>query len=74
MNGKGGVILILIVLGLIAFSFYRGYLVLNRSTQPVTNNTEIKLTVDQQKLKADAEKAKKEVENVTKDIDLKPGS
>ena len=73
MNGRGGVILLLIVIALIGFSFYRGYLVLSSRQQPSTNNTEIKLIVDQQKLKSDTAEAKKEVQNATKDIDLKPG-
>lgn len=73
MNGKAGVIVLLIVIALIGFSFYRGYLVLSSQKQPTTNNTEIKLIVDQQKLKSDTAEATKEVEKVTKDIDLKPG-
>lgn len=74
MRGKGGVFLLLIVIALIGFSFYRGYLVLSSRQQPTTNNTEIQLIVDQQKLKSDTDQATKEVQKVTKDIDLKPGS
>ena len=73
MNGRGGVILLLIVIALIGFSFYRGYLVMSSRKQPLTHNTEIKLLVDQQKLKSDTNQATHELEKATKDIDLKPG-
>ncbi len=73
MNGKGGVLLLLIVIALISFSFYRGYLVMSSRQQPLTHNTEIKLLVDQQKLKSDTNQATHELHKATKDIDLKPG-
>ena len=72
MNGKFGVFLLLIVIALIGFSFYRGYLVLSSRQQPTTNNTEIKLTVDQNKLNADTNQAQKEVQKATQNIDLNP--
>lgn len=72
MNGKGGIILLLIVIGLIGFSFYRGYLILSSRQQPTTNNTEIKLIVDQGKLKSDTEHATEEVQKATQNIDLNP--
>jgi hypothetical protein len=73
MKGNTGVILLLIIIVLIGFSFYRGYLVLSSRQQPTTHNTEIKLIVDEQKLKNDTEQAGKDVQKATKDIDLKPG-
>lgn len=72
MNGKGGVILLLIVIALIGFSFYRGYLVLSSRQQPTTNNTEIKLIVDQEKLKADTADAQRGVEKAAQNLDLNP--
>lgn len=72
MNGKFGVFLLLIVIALVGFSFYRGYLVLSSRKQPTTNNTEIKLTVDQNKLNADTTQAQKEVQKATQNIDLNP--
>jgi hypothetical protein len=72
MRSKGGVILLLLVIGLIAFSFYRGYLVLSSRPQPTTNNTEIKLIVDQNKAKADVDKAGAEVKKMAEKVDLNP--
>ncbi len=73
MRSKGGVILLLLVIGLIAFSFYRGYLILSSRPQPTTNNTEIKLILDQNKAKADIDTAGTEVKKMSEKIDLNPG-
>lgn len=73
MRSRFGIFVLLIVILVIGFSFYRGYLTLTSQTQPVTNNQEIKLTVDQDKLKADTDAAGAEVKKMTSDIDLKPG-
>ncbi|WP_254513761.1 hypothetical protein [Anatilimnocola floriformis] len=70
---RGGVLFLLLIIGLIAFSFYRGYLTLSSQQQPTNNNTEIKLIVDQNKAKADVQHAGEEVRKATEKIDLKPG-
>ncbi|QDU29639.1 hypothetical protein ETAA8_47540 [Anatilimnocola aggregata] len=74
MRSRFGVFLLLIVVLVIGFSFYRGYLTLSSRQQPTTNNSEIKLIVDQDKLKADTDRAGAEVKRLTGDVDLKPGS
>jgi hypothetical protein len=72
-RGSGISVLLIILILIIGFSFYRGYLILSSRQQPATNNQEIKLIVDQNKLKADTETAGEEVKKLTRDIDLKPG-
>ncbi len=69
---KGGVLLLLLIIAAIGFSFYRGYVVVTSSRQPTTDNTEIKLTVDQHKAQADANQAGAEVKKLTEKIDLNP--
>ena len=69
---KGGVLLLLLIIAAIGFSFYRGYVVVTSSKQPTTNNTEIMLTVDQNKAQADANQAGAEVKKMTGKIDLNP--
>lgn len=71
---RSGVLILLIVIALIGFGFYRGYLTLTSAPQPATNNTEIKLIVDQEKLKADTQHAGEEVKKATSNIDLNPSS
>ncbi|WP_425614498.1 hypothetical protein NA78x_004367 [Anatilimnocola sp. NA78] len=74
MRSRFGMFVLLLVVLVIGFSFYRGYLTLTSQKQPVTDNPEIKLIVDQDKLKADTDAAGAEVQKMTKDVDLKPGS
>jgi hypothetical protein len=71
---KGAVLLLLLIIAAIGFSFYRGYLVLSSRQQPTTNNTEIQLIVDQEKAKADANQAGTEVKKMTEKIDLNPAN
>lgn len=71
---KGAVLLLLLIIAAIGFSFYRGYLVLSSRQQPTTNNTEIQLIVDQDKAKADANQAGTEVKKMTEKIDLNPAN
>jgi len=73
MNGKLGVILLLLVIAVIGFGFYRGYLVMSSRQQPLTHNREIKLIVDQDKLKSDTNHAQEEFQKATKNVDLKQG-
>ena len=70
---RGGVLFLLLIIGLIGFSFYRGYLTLSSQKQPTTNNTEIKLIVDPHKAEADMKQAGEEVRKVGEKVDLKPG-
>jgi hypothetical protein len=72
MRSRGGVIFLLLIIALIGFSFYRGYLTLTSQRQPTTDNTEIKLIVDPNKAKADVEQAGEEVRKAGKKIDLNP--
>lgn len=69
---KGGILLLLLIIAAIGFSFYRGYLVLSSRQQATTNNTEIKLIVDQDKAQADANQAGAELKKATEKIDLNP--
>jgi hypothetical protein len=69
---KGGVLLLLLIIAAIGFSFYRGYLVFSSRHQPTTNNTELNLTVDQNKAQADANQAGAEMKKLTEKIDLNP--
>jgi hypothetical protein len=71
---KGGVLLLLLIIAAIGFSFYRGYVVVSSRQQPTTNNTEINLTVDQNKAKADVDQAGVEVKKLTEKIDLNPAN
>jgi hypothetical protein len=71
---KGAVLLLLLIIAAVGFSFYRGYLVLSSRQQPTTNNTEIQLIVDQNKAKADANQAGTEVKKMTEKIDLNPAN
>ena len=72
MRSRGGIILLLIIVAIIGFSFYRGYLVLTSAPQPATNKTEIKLIVDQDKINSDTKQAGEEVNKATRNIDLNP--
>jgi hypothetical protein len=74
MRSRGGAFLLLLVIVIIGFSFYRGYLTLTSDKQPATNNTEIKLIVDQDKIKTDTDRAGEEVKKATSNIDLNPSS
>jgi|GEM_PF-5625376 len=69
---RSGTILLLLIIAIIGFSFYRGYLVLSSRQQPATNNTEIKLIVDQNKAQADVDRAGAEVKKTAEKIDLNP--
>lgn len=69
---KGGVLLLLLIIAGIGFSFYRGYLTLSSRQQATTNNTEIQLIVDQNKAQADANQAGVEVKRMTEKVDLNP--
>lgn len=71
---KSAVLLLLLIIAAIGFSFYRGYLVLSSRQQPTTNNTEIQLIVDQKKAEADANQAGAEVQKMTEKIDLNPAN
>jgi hypothetical protein len=74
MRSKSGIWLVLLIVLILGFSFYRGYLVLSSRQQPATNNTEIKLIVDQEKIKQDARTAETEAERAARNIDLNPSS
>jgi hypothetical protein len=71
---KSGIWIVLLIVLILGFSFYRGYLVLSSRQQPATNKTEIKLIVDQEKLKQDARQAETEAQKAARNIDLDPSS
>jgi hypothetical protein len=74
MRSRGGLFLLLIIILIVGFSFYRGYLTLSSRPEPATNNTEIKLIVDQNKINSDAKHAEEEVKKATRNVDLNPSS
>lgn len=71
---KSGIWIVLLLVLILGFSFYRGYLVLSSRQEPATKNTEIKLIVDQEKVKEDARKAEAEAQKAARNIDLNPSS
>lgn len=71
-RSNGFAFFLLLVIALIGFSFYRGYLTLNSQQQPTTQNTEIKLLVDQQKAKSDIDRAGTELKKMSEKVDLNP--